>query len=114
MHELGIAQSLLNLVLEHLRSSERLRVTGLKIRIGELSAVNAASLTFCFQELARGTPVEGARIDVVDVPAAFRCRSCGHIYGGTPLDAGACSKCGGRDVEVSGGKELELIELQVE
>jgi hydrogenase nickel incorporation protein HypA/HybF len=114
MHELGIAQSLLDVAIEHLRSSRLQRVTGLTVRVGELSTVDPGSLTFCFAELARRTPAESARIEVVRVPAKFKCRSCGHGYEGSPLQAGSCEECGGADVELIGGVELELVELQLE
>ncbi len=114
MHELGIAQSLFDVAMEHLRSSGRSRVTGLKIRVGELSTVDPGSLTFCFVEVARRTPADGARIDVVKVPAKFRCRSCGRSYEGSPLRAGSCAECGAPEVDLIGGMELELVELQLE
>jgi hydrogenase nickel incorporation protein HypA/HybF len=114
MHELGIAQSLLEAAIEHLRSSRFRRVTGMTVRIGELSTVDPGSLTFCFVELARRTPADGARIDVIEVPAKFKCRSCGRSYEGSPLQAGSCVSCGGGDVELIGGTELELVELQLE
>ena len=114
MHEIRIAQALLELVLETLRSSEAGRVTAVKVRIGELSAVDPASLAFCFKALARDGPAAGARVDIAPVPATFRCRSCGHSHGGTPLQAGTCSRCGSREIEIFKGKELELVELQVD
>ncbi len=114
MHEIGIAQALLELVLETLRSSEAGRVTAVKIRVGELSAVDPGSLAFCFKALASDGPAAEARIDIDQVPATFRCRSCGHSYGGTPMQAGTCSRCGGREIEIFKGKELELVELQVD
>jgi hydrogenase nickel incorporation protein HypA/HybF len=114
MHELGIAQSLLDAAIEHLRSSRLSRVAGLTVRVGELSTVDPGSLAFCFEELARQTPADGARIDVVRVPARFRCRACGLSYEGSPMQAGSCAECGAAEVELIGGVELELVELQLE
>jgi hydrogenase nickel incorporation protein HypA/HybF len=69
--------------------------------------VEEPSLRQAFQMLAEGTPAEGARVELVTVPADLDCRACGH--NGTTLDVLAvCPRCHGDDVAVTGGDELLL------
>jgi hydrogenase nickel incorporation protein HypA/HybF len=63
--------------------------------------------------VARGTPLEGARLELRDVPAAGRCRACGTEarLGGFPL---RCPACGALDVELTAGEELCVEAIEVD
>ena len=70
-----------------------------------------AALEFSFALAAEGTPAAGARLDIEHVPAAGICRGCGaeSELDGFPL---ACGACGGLDVEVIRGEELQVASLE--
>jgi hydrogenase nickel incorporation protein HypA/HybF len=64
-------------------------------------------MTQAFSMLAAGTEAAGADVEVVAVPATVTCRGCGAASeSGDQL--AVCPRCGGADVEVSGGDELML------
>jgi hydrogenase nickel incorporation protein HypA/HybF len=60
-----------------------------------------------FELVAVGTEADGAAVEVVTVPATVSCRDCGTASQSVDQLA-VCPRCGGADVEVTGGDELIL------
>jgi hydrogenase nickel incorporation protein HypA/HybF len=87
------------------------RVVVVRLEIGRLAAVMPEALRFCFDVCARGTPLEGAELELVEIPAVIRCRRCGNE---TVLDAARSPCiCGGFDFDVLGGEDLKIVEVEV-
>jgi hydrogenase nickel incorporation protein HypA/HybF len=108
MQELAIAQSMFEIARRHAHGQ---RVTKLEVRVGHLRQVVPASLSFAFELTAIGTELEGAELEIVQVPAAGVCRDCGSAIplSDFPL---MCSVCGGLDVDVTEGEELQVESLE--
>jgi hydrogenase nickel incorporation protein HypA/HybF len=64
MHELSIALSLVDVACEKAAALGDVRVDTVFVRIGPLSGVVAESLLFCCDEAARGSAIEGARLEI--------------------------------------------------
>ena len=58
MHELALAQAVLDVVAEH--AGER-PVERVEVRVGALRQVVPGSLAFCFEAVARGSVAEGGK-----------------------------------------------------
>jgi hydrogenase nickel incorporation protein HypA/HybF len=71
------------------------------------------AMQFAFECCARGTWMEGARLEIDEIGARGQCHACGRE---TELDAvvASCAACGGVDVEVIAGGELRIREVEVE
>jgi hydrogenase nickel incorporation protein HypA/HybF len=110
MHELAIAQSMFEIAHRHAGGR---RVAKVEVRVGHLRQVVPASLTFAFELIAQGTELEGAELDIEQVPAAGACRDCGATIP-LPDFPLMCSACGGLDVDVTEGEELEVESLELE
>jgi hydrogenase nickel incorporation protein HypA/HybF len=110
MHELSIAQAIVDVAAGHARGS---RVTRVYVQIGHLRQVVPSALEFSFALCAHGTPVEGARLEIETIPVTVTCRRCGQPSrpDGFPL---ACRACAGLDVAVVGGEELLVESLELE
>ena len=110
MHELAIAESIVRIASAH--AGER-RVTSVHVRVGHLRQVVPSSLEFGFELVGEGTPVEGAALELEEVPAAVACGGCGAETERSefPLD---CGTCGGLDVEVVRGEELLVESLELD
>ncbi|HEY8212369.1 MAG TPA: hydrogenase maturation nickel metallochaperone HypA [Myxococcaceae bacterium] len=108
MHELGIAQEVVRIASEGCGGA---RVKRLVLEVGKLSAVLPDALRFCFDLAARETLLEGAALDIVEVPGRARCRKCGG-----PVELvrpfGECA-CGCSDLEWLSGEELRIKSLEV-
>ena len=70
MHEAGVAQRLLGVVLERAARSGATRVVTVELEAGPESAVSDEAVRFHWAEVARGTPAEGAVLHVVPVAEA--------------------------------------------
>jgi hydrogenase nickel incorporation protein HypA/HybF len=114
VHELAIAQSILEQVSEITESQRLGRVQTIHLRVGALRAVVPECLTLGFEAVSRGTPLEGAQIEVAEVPVTLECHSCGQAASPASGVAWICPACGSPDVEVAAGKELVLESLDVE
>jgi len=110
MHELAIAESVVRIAGAHARGR---RVTVVRVAAGHLRQVVPDALAFAFELVAVGTAVEGARLELREVPARVACQACGteSEQDGFPL---ACRACGAFDVAVVAGEELLVEELEIE
>lgn len=107
MHELSIAQSIVEMVCE--RAGEA-RVQRLTLVIGKLAAVMPDALRFCFDVCAEGTVLEGAALEIIEPPGRGRCPDCGREQEMTSLfDACACGAAG---LDCIGGDELRIKEME--
>ena len=83
----------------------------IRLQVGRLSGVVPDALMFAFELAAQGTPLEGARL-VIDEPAGrLHCRTC-QVDQGTDDLILLCT-CGSADVEVTAGRELALLSVEV-
>ena len=110
MHELSIAESVVSIAS---RQAAGRRVTKVQMKVGYLRQIVPSALTFGFGLLAEGTPVEGAELEMEQIPAVGRCLLCGvqSRLGSFPLQ---CGKCGGFDLEILKGEELMVESLELE
>jgi hydrogenase nickel incorporation protein HypA/HybF len=60
MHEMGIANSVIEAVRAEAARRPGARITKVGIRIGEFAGVDRESLTFCFDVLVRDTEIASA------------------------------------------------------
>ena len=110
MHELSIAEAVVEVVARHANGR---RVARVEVLVGHLRQVVPDALTFAFGLVAEGTCAEGAELRLEEVPAAARCRECETETQQTGWPMG-CGACGGFDVEVVRGEELLVTSVEVE
>jgi hydrogenase nickel incorporation protein HypA/HybF len=108
VHELALSESVVEMVRERLGEARILRV---RLRVGCLMAVVPEALRFSFEVCSRRTPLEGAALEIEEEAARGVCRSCGASFVvASPLPL--CS-CGSADVELAGGDQLCIREVEV-
>jgi len=113
MHELAIAQGIVNILHEQMRIHNLATIQRVDLRIGVLRSVEIASLNFGFTTLIAGSSLEGARLNVSEVPIHGRCVRCGHhVTLKSWVDD--CPLCSGSRVEIVSGKELEIVAIEGE
>ena len=113
MHELSIAQSVIEQVEVVARREKAVRVLTVTLTIGALSGVERESLEFVFPMAAEGTLAEKAALAVEEVPARLTCRAC-RAESDARMPLLACGKCGSGDVEISGGRDLFIKSVELE
>ena len=108
MHELPITQSVVDAVCE--RAGDR-RVRRVRVQVGALTAVLPEAMRFCFELAAEGTVAEGAWLEIDERPAAVHCRGCG--ADAVLADFLLLCPCGSADVQVTAGRELRILSMEV-
>ncbi|MEW6413215.1 MAG: hydrogenase maturation nickel metallochaperone HypA [Candidatus Zixiibacteriota bacterium] len=113
MHELAIANSIVNTVLKQVEKQNLGRVNAVGLRIGALSDVVPEALEFGFSAIIAGTALEGARLKIENVPVLATCTDCAATFGVKEL-VFACPECRSRNVELEQGQELDIVYIEVE
>lgn len=113
MHELAIAQGILNIALNTAISHGACKIIGVKVLAGELTGVVPESLEFGFAALAEGTIAAGACLSICAVPLIGMCRDCGeqrHVE----KHRFVCPECGSYAIDIISGQELKVESVEVE
>jgi len=110
MHELSIATSLVELASAYAARQGAQRISRVQVRIGVLQHV-ARSLYFCFGNVARGTPCEGATLEIEEVPLVVECPACRAEKVPRALYNFRCPDCGSATPRVTSGRELQLVAI---
>jgi hydrogenase nickel incorporation protein HypA/HybF len=76
MHELSIASSIVESVLEFAGKNEIAKVLVVKLSIGELMAVEWEQLRFCYAAITRETAMEDSSLEIELVEATVHCPYC--------------------------------------
>jgi hydrogenase nickel incorporation protein HypA/HybF len=112
MHELSIAQSIVDVVRQHLPIDERRPVKYVTLRLGDFTGIAPASLEYCFEMASEGTAVQGARLKIKNVPILCGCKKCGSDFeSGRYITI--CTNCGNAGVELISGNEMDVVEVEL-
>ncbi|HXD85683.1 MAG TPA: hydrogenase maturation nickel metallochaperone HypA [Urbifossiella sp.] len=114
MHELSIAMSIVEMAAEEVAERGGTRVHAVHLKIGQLSGVVGAALRSAF-EMAREseTALAAAVLRIEEVPVTVRCIRCdGDRVASFPELR--CRVCGASTPHVLGGRELEVVALEIE
>jgi hydrogenase nickel incorporation protein HypA/HybF len=112
MHELTIAQNILEIVQQSVPEEKAQWVRWIRMRVGPLSGIVADSLEFCFEAITNGTNMRNARLAIEHAPMTFRCKNCRNEFQTDDL-AFLCPACQSSDLELISGKELEILEIEL-
>jgi hydrogenase nickel incorporation protein HypA/HybF len=113
MHELAIAQNILEIVQQSVPENQAQSVRGIRIRVGQLSGIVPDSLDFCFSAIVNDTEMQKARLAIEQIPTLSQCKSCAHRFGIEDWIF-VCPVCQSTDLEMISGKELEIVEIELE
>jgi len=114
MHELSIAQRIVEIAEEKARDSGLSRITGIKVRIGSLTTIVPEALDFCFGFAKEDTLAGKASLIIEKVEAEARCNSCKHIFAVEQSFFLVCPSCGSSDTALLRGMELDLMSIEGE
>jgi hydrogenase nickel incorporation protein HypA/HybF len=112
MHELALAESMLEIVERAASHADAARVTAVRLEIGALSHVQPDALQFCFDAVTRGTLAERARLEIVTTPGRAWCMPCGETV---PLSAlgQPCPVCGSYQLSVTDGEAMRVKDIEI-
>lgn len=113
MHEMSLAEGVLQVIEEAARKDQFQQVSTVWLEIGQLSGVEPQAMAFCFDAVTRGSVADGARLEILTLPGQAWCMACAKTVPMTEV-FGECPDCGGFQLQVTGGTEMRIKELEVE
>jgi len=113
MHEMGIANSVLNAVRTEMQRYPESYPSKVCVRVGQMAAIDQDALRFCFEAITRETDLEALQLEVKVCPLRCRCRRCGREFVVRDY-LFRCPDCASLETDCIGGDELELAYMEVE
>lgn len=112
MHELSICEGIVQMLQEQAELQHFSSVKTVWLEIGQFAGVEPSALRFGFDAVARGSIAEGARLEIIDVPGQAWCLACAKQIS-VKQRSDACPECGSYQLQVTGGEELRIKELEI-
>lgn len=112
MHEMSLAEGIRTIVEDQARAHGFARVTVLRLEIGRFAGVEKPALAFAFDVVMRGSPAEGARLEMIDLPGRALCYDCTKTV---EIDdrLAPCPACRGGRLIPEGGDEMRIKDMEV-
>lgn len=113
MHEVGIAQSILDIAIDNANKNGAKKINLISVNIGKMSAVDFPALDFAFNALKEGTIASESKLECNEIELKCECFSCGAV---SALEGyfSICPKCESREVRIISGDELNIAYIDVE
>lgn len=112
MHEMAICESIRGILEEEAVKQAFSRVDCVCLEIGRLSGVEVEALKFGFDVVMRGSPAENARLDIIETEGRAWCMPCGRSVA-IAARYEPCPVCGSHQLQITGGEEMKIRELEV-
>ncbi len=121
MHEMAIAQGLMDIVRQEMKKNGVKTLLKVKVRAGRMNAIVPEALQLCFDMLLQDTPWPGAILEIETVPIKLKCPKCSTIFSPEEQDflgsiiQAPCPECGTEiGHEMVEGKELLIEYIEAE
>ena len=112
MHEMALAEGMLEIVEDAARRNAAERVRTVWLELGALSHVEPQALRFCFDAVTRGGVADGATLEIVTLPGRAWCMPCAVQVPLARLGE-PCPRCGSHQLEVVAGEDMRVKEIAI-
>jgi hydrogenase nickel incorporation protein HypA/HybF len=113
MHELSIAVSMVERIIEESEKRGGLRVEAVHLKLGVLSGVDKDALEFSYEIACEGTFLVGSRLVIETVPLLIYCDTCKTERTPDSIQQIDCPQCHTPAQRIIRGRELEVAALEV-
>ena len=113
MHELSVAQALVETASRELERAGAVRAVKLVCRVGDLCHIDDTLLREAFEVAATGSPCAGAELVVERCYLQARCPACQRVFAVRQWNW-LCPACGAEGRLLGGGDELTLLSIEAE
>jgi hydrogenase nickel incorporation protein HypA/HybF len=113
MHELSIAISIVEMAQEE-AALRNVQVSAVHLKLGMLSGVVKDVLLSSYDIACDGTPLQGSRLVIEEVPVEVFCDSCLANRKIASMQWFVCPECGSTTPQVVHGRELEVTALEIQ
>ena len=112
MHEMALAEGMLEIVEDAARSNGGAKVRAVWLEIGALSHVEPDAMRFCFDAVTRGSLAEHARLEIVTTPGRAWCMPCSASVPLAQLGE-PCPRCGSYQLTPTDGEAMRVKEIEI-
>lgn len=112
MHEMSLCEGIRNMIIEQSTIHNFSKVKCVRVEIGAFSGIEKPALEFAFDVVMRGSPAEGAMLEMEDLAGTALCYDCAATSEIRDRLA-SCPKCGSGKMLVQGGSEMRIKNLEV-
>lgn len=113
MHEISLCEGILRVIEEQAAVQEYRKVKTVWLEVGALAGVELEALRFGFDVVMQDSIARDARLEISEVPGQAWCMHCmENVAIAQRFDA--CPRCDGHQLQVNGGEELRIREMEVE
>lgn len=112
MHELSIAQAIVNQALDILQKEKGSSIARIALTIGVLSGIEEHALREAFPIACEGTALNGADLDIETEKASVFCRDCNKEVTVTPPFM-VCGTCMGSNVDFRKGRDMIIKQIEI-
>jgi hydrogenase nickel incorporation protein HypA/HybF len=113
MHEMALAESVREIVIEAARGNGARRVSAVRLEIGKLAQVEVDAMRFAFDVVMRGSLAESARLEIVQADGSAWCMRCSKPVA-IARRGNACPACDSHQLQLTGGERMRVLEIEVE
>ena len=113
MHELSIAISMIDEIIEQSESRGGLLVEAVHLKLGVFSGVDKSALAFAYELACEGTPLAGSRLVIETIPLVIYCEACRKDRTPPSLYEICCPECRTPGQTIVSGREIEVAALEV-
>ena len=113
MHEMSIVQSLISIVEEEMLKNRATALKSVRVNIGAMSGIVPEALRTCFEVLTSKTDMRGAVLKMDIAPLIGYCRKCKENFEVIEYNF-SCPECDSADVEIISGREMSIVEIEVD
>jgi hydrogenase nickel incorporation protein HypA/HybF len=113
MHELSIAQSIIQIVEKTLPPDFSKKISLVNLSIGTLSGIEIDALTFAFSVIKKDTLLSNSEMAIEIIKGFAKCKNC---YTDFELIAygNPCPQCGSYSMDIVRGKEMKVTNIIVD
>lgn len=113
MHEMSICESIISVIEEQAIAQSFSKVNAVRLEVGPLAGVELEALKFSFDVVTRGGLAENATLEVIELPVTGWCMPCASAVE-VKERFDACPTCGSYQVQITGGEELRIKDMEVD
>lgn len=113
MHELSIANSIIEIATQHAIEAGAEQVKAITLRIGALSCVHRSALEFSFELVTKDTLLEGAKLVIIEIPVVLFCPACEKVVEIEGIQRFRCPLCDTPSADIRQGNELDIDSIEI-
>src|SRR5574337_932566 len=114
MHETALALSILDIIVNKCSEAGGRTVDSVRVRIGKAAGVLPDALSFAFDAAKATTVAEKARLVIEPVPVGGVCNDCKKEFSVQDVQyVFSCPLCGSKSFEITHGREIESVDMEI-